>query len=160
MILVEAKYYPFVLMSVRGNHHTESEYGVMFDAMDAVARKALRDGTRHLVISVSNHNMSAGERKFVATRAAAIPSEQQAVSLGTYVIVESAAFRGVLTALRWLAPSLVSIDPVGSVEAAMSSAVATFKRERIQVDGVCARRARQWLEEQTRLQQQAPSTLL
>ncbi len=155
MILVEPKYYPFLLMSVRGSSHSESEYRAMFEATEAVGRKALRDKTKHVVISVSGGNMSAGERRFVADRAAATPKELEEVSVHTYVIVESSTYRGVLTALRWLAPSLVKIEPVGSVEAAMTGAAATFKAHGIAVDGAQTRHARQWLEEQLILQRKA-----
>jgi hypothetical protein len=158
MILVEAKFYPFLLMSVRGRGHSEAEYRAMFDATDAVGRTALREGTRYVCISVSSGTMSAAERKYVANRIAASPKELKDVSLATFVIVESQAFRGVLTALRWLAPALVNVDPVASVDAAMSAAAAAFERQGIQVDGALTRGARHWLQEQAALQGHASTT--
>lgn len=155
MILVEAKFYPFLLMSVRGNGHSDREYSAMFDATDAVARRALHDRTKHVVISVSTGTMSAGERQLVAKRMASAPKELATVILGTYVIVASAAFRGVLTALRWLAPALVNLEPVASVDAAMAGAASMFERNGIDVDVQQVRGARYWLEKQVTLTREA-----
>jgi len=155
MIVVEAKYYPYLLMGVGGERHTEADYVAMFEATEAVARQAIRDKTRHVVVSSSNFNMSAAERKFVAARAAAVPQELQDVSLGAYVIAESLAIRGVLTALRWLTPSLVSVEAVGSVDAAMTATAAVFEAHGIKVNAERTRGARRWLEEQTVLQRKA-----
>jgi hypothetical protein len=151
MMAFEAKLYPFVLMSIRGNGYADSEYCAMIEAIEAVARKALLEKTKHVLISVSSGSMSPRERQFVAKRLDAAPKELASVVLNTYVISSSATFRGVLTALRWVVPTLMNFEAVASVEAAMTAAAATFERHGIEVDGVTARGARYWLEKQVTL---------
>ena len=157
MIIVEAKFYPFLLMSIQGDRQAEAEYLGMFEATEAVARKAIREKTRHVCISVGGGAMSASERRFVATRVAASPAEFRRVVIASFVVVDSAVFRGVLTALRWLAPSLVGIGAVGSIDAAMAAADETFRAHGIGVDPVCSDGARRWLARHANLRSTAES---
>jgi hypothetical protein len=156
MIQVESAYYPYLLMRVSGEP-TERELASMFDATDAVSQLALEKKTRHVSISVGEPKLGARERKYIASRIAAMPKEHMSLSLGSFVVVESAAFRGVLTALRWLAPSLVSVDPVKSIDQALDAAGSLFAANAIRVEAPLRQRAKDWLEKHSPPDSKSPS---
>ena len=157
MILVEAKFYPYLLMAFQGTGHTEAEYRAMFTATEAVGRRALAEKTKYVCISVSGGNMSAAERKLVAALMEESPKELEAASLRSFVIAESAVFRGVLTALRWISPRFATVTPVASIDVAMTGAEADLRENDIRFDPGSTPRVRQWLEQQIALQRRTPS---
>jgi hypothetical protein len=148
MITVESRFYPYLLISFRGTGHEAAEYRAMFDATEAIGRKALRERTRYVCVSITSGGMSASEREIVARMIQEAPKDLQNVAIGTFVVVRSALFRGIVTALRWVSPALANIEPVSSADVAMSNAEAAFRRNGITVGIAETELARRWLQDQ------------
>jgi hypothetical protein len=148
MMLVEAKFYPYIVISFRGTGHAEAEYRAMFEAAEAAARRALRERTKCVCISISSGSMSAAERKLVARLIEESPKDLQHAAIGTFVVVQNALFRGIITALRWVAPTLTTLEPVSSVDFAMNRAAEAFRLHRITVGSAETEGARRWLKDQ------------
>jgi hypothetical protein len=155
MMVVESKFYPYLLMSTRGNTHTEPELRAMLEATAAVGRTALRNGTKHVSVAIGGANMSASERKTLARLMEDFPKELLDLILGSYVIIDSPILRGALTALRWLSPKLVMIEAVSSVPAAMAAAAAALEKHGIAVDAGRVDGARRWLQKEQERQEHA-----
>ncbi len=146
MIIVESKFYPYVLMSYRGEHHGEAELRIMLERTRVIGQNALRAGTRHVYVTLGSTTMTAADRKLMASLMVDFPAELLALILGMYVIVENPIVRGALTALRWISPKLVMIEPVSSIQAAMDAAEATLGKHGIPVKKDQRLGAQRWIE--------------
>lgn len=151
MITINTDHYPFVLASYRGDHYSEATLGAMFAQMTDIARKSIRDGTFHVAVTLGGANMNAAQRKIVSDLLAAYPAEYMERTTGSFVIVPSAVVRGAMTALRWIAPKLVMVESVATVEEAMRAGTARLRERGIAVDEQTIIGARRWLAAQARL---------
>ncbi len=149
-ITVEARFYPFVLIDFHGQP-TATDYGVLFESLAALSRKALRDETRYVSISTAVQSLSASDRKLVASLRAKQAEEVTRPIVGKYALVDNTLARGILTALHWLSPSLGAPEAVGSVEEAMASAAARLREHGIAVDGARVAGAGAWLRAAVKL---------
>ncbi len=155
-ITVETRFYPFVLMSFRGDP-TESEYRALFDSLAQISRKALRESTKHVCITVSSCNISPQNRKLVASLTEKHPEELMGPVIGSYVIVDSTILRGLLTALRWLSPKLAKLETPGSPDEAMTAALACLRKHRVDVFSAEVMGARNWLKTESARSQKSRS---
>jgi hypothetical protein len=146
MIVVESKFYPYVLMSIRGDSNSEAEVRGMLESTMVIGRNALRAGTRHVCVTLGGTSMTPGERRMMASMMVDFPQELLALILGSFVVVENPIMRGALTALRWLSPKLVMIEPVPSVVAAMDAGDAALRKNGIAVKKERRQSAQRWLE--------------
>jgi hypothetical protein len=144
-ITVETRFYPFVLMSFRGDP-TESEYRALFDSLAQVSRKALRESTKHVCITVSSSTISPQARKLVASLTEKFPEELMGPVIGSCVVVDSTLLRGLLTALSWLSPRLAKLDTAASPDEAMNTALACLRTHRVDVLNAEVMGARNWLK--------------
>jgi len=154
MIVLESGFYPYVLISFRGKDFSEAEFTAHLDASAAVGRKAQEAGTRHAVITLGGADMRASKRKMVAELMEDFPKELMDLPVGSYVVVNSAVVRGIVTVLRWLSPRLSRIEAVESIDDAMVAASAAFRANGIVVEAATTSSARRWLEDELALREQ------
>jgi len=145
MIVFETGFYPYVLTSFRGKGFTEAEYTAFLGLSAAMGKKAQAAGTRHVSITLGGVEMAASERKMVARLMETFPKELMDLNVASYVIVPSPAIRGIITALRWLSPKLKVIEPVASIDDAMTAAAAALRAHGVSVPEMQATGARRWL---------------
>lgn len=156
MVTIETRFYPFVLMSLRGDP-TESEYRTLFASVAKIARKALHENTKHVSIAVSGTVMSPSCRKLVASLMARYPEELLAPGLGSYVIVESQTIRGALVALRWISPRMVIMNTMVTEEDPMTAGLTRLREHGVEVDRAQLMGARSWLRTEANLARRAPA---
>jgi hypothetical protein len=151
MITINTDHYPFVLSSYRGDSFPEPMLVAMFEKTAKIAEKAIADGSHHVVLTLGGANMNAAQRKIVADLLVDFPAEYMERAVGSFVIVPSALVRGAMTALRWIAPKLVMVESVASIEEAVRQGAARLRERGIAVDERTVAAARRWLVAQERL---------
>ena len=127
MIVVETRFYPIVLLSYRGQLRSEADHRAALTQLEALGRKAQREGTRHVAITLGGTGMAATERQVVARLMESFPKDLLDLYLASYVVIDSALLRGMFTALKWLSPKLSGVEPIASAELAVSAAAATLE---------------------------------
>ena len=132
-ILVDADAYPFVLQRFPRGPKGEAALAELFDCMAEIGARALRDDTFHVVIALGDEEFTAPERRSIAMRMRAAPPAQAARVVGAYAVIENAFARGVLTALRWLAPSAIPVVPAATPDAAIDLAEARLRKALVRV---------------------------
>ena len=153
MIPISTEFYPFVLTSYRAQSNSEADYRDMFERTAEIARKSIRDRTFHVSISWGATILSAAERKVIGQLLDEYPKQYFDRVIGAYVIVPNALTRGVMTALRWIAPKLVSVESVASVDAAIRESDARLKKHAIPAERALVDGARAWLSREMRASQ-------
>jgi hypothetical protein len=121
-ILLDLDSYPFILQGFPRGAKTEAEIGALFDEMAIVGRRAVESGALHVVIALGDENFTAAERRIIAHRMARAPADQAARVVGAFAVIESAIARGVLTALRWLAPRVIPVVAAATPDEAIDLA--------------------------------------
>ncbi|APR87806.1 hypothetical protein A7982_13155 [Minicystis rosea] len=160
MIIVNQDYYPFVLQSYPLSSNTESDYRAMMDAMAKVAQRAIERDTYHVVLTLGGAEMSAAERKYVASLLETWPKHYMDRTVGSFVVVPNAIVRGVITALRWMAPKLVNVETVATIDdAVLAGKQALFRTKGIALEQPLLNAARRWLEAEVRRRNQTSSAL-
>jgi hypothetical protein len=111
--------YPFILQGFPRRRKTKEEIDALFDEMAVVGRRAVESGSRHVVVAVGDEDFNAAERKIIADHMARAPAAEAACVVGAFAVIESTFARGVLTALKWLAPSVIAVVAASTPEAAI-----------------------------------------
>lgn len=145
MIKLTAELYPFILVSYQGKSCTDDEIRAMFDRMNELSRRAITDKTHYVIISLGGTSLNAANRKLIAELVNECPKEYFDRTIGSFVIVPSAVLRGMMTALRWVAPALATVESVSSLEEAVEAGVACLEKHRIAIDRGIVTEARLWL---------------
>ena len=115
---------------------TEPDLQGFFQALDEVARRALRSSTYYVVVVVGPlATLDAGQRRRVAKSVRDMPRELRERNVGTFIIVGSSMQRGVIAALRWVVPELRDVTAVDSVELAVKQALATLEAKAVPAPG-------------------------
>jgi hypothetical protein len=151
MITVNTDHYPFVLSSYRGESFPEAMLAEMFEQTGKIAQKAIADGSHHVAVTLGGANMNAAQRKIVADLLVDFPAAYMERVVGSFVIVPSALVRGAMTALRWIAPKLVMVESVATIEEALRKGTARLRERGIPVDERTIVGARRWLVAQEKL---------
>jgi hypothetical protein len=115
-ITIDDSVYPFVLQGFPSGPKSDP---------------ALRDGTLHVVVAVGDERFTAAERKIIAECMAMTATEEEARVVGAFAVIENSVARGVLTALRWLAPHAIPVVCAATPEEAIDLA-----RTRLEVAAV------------------------
>jgi hypothetical protein len=114
--------YPFVLQGFPRGRKPRAELDALFDQMEAVGHRAVESGAVHVVVAVGDEGFTADERKIIADHMARAPAAEAARVVGAFAVVESALARGVLTALKWLAPKVIPVVAAGTPDEAIDLA--------------------------------------
>lgn len=118
---IETELFPLIVVRWHGSV-SEPELNRFFSTMDKLVNRAAEAGTPYAVVSDGEANFSPTQRKQVAAWAASFPERCTRWDRGNYVVVRSAAARGILTAVRWLSPRLSNIFVYASFDEALQAA--------------------------------------
>jgi hypothetical protein len=122
MITVDVDAYPFVLQGFPKGRKEDEEIRALFERMALVAEDAIQNDTRHVVIAVGDDDFTAHERRVIAACMAAAPAAHAARVVGAFAVIESTFARGILTALRWLAPGVIPVVAASAPDEAIDLA--------------------------------------
>jgi hypothetical protein len=120
--------YPFLLQGFPAGPKTEPALRDLFRRMSGIAQRALKNGTVHVVVAMGDENFTAAERKIIAECMAQASREEAGRVVGAFAVIESTFARGVLTALRWLAPKAIPVVAAGTPDEAIELARACLQR--------------------------------
>jgi hypothetical protein len=141
VILIEETY-PFVLQGFPAGPKTEPALRDLFRRMSEIAQRAVTAGTVHVVVAVGDEHFTAAERKLVAECMAQASREEAERVVGAFAVIESTFARGVLTALRWLAPNVIPVVAAGTPDEAIELAEACLQKAGVDVHPDVVVRAR------------------
>jgi hypothetical protein len=119
------QFYPVLLSSI-SEPLKEGDLDGYFTKLVGLADRALRKGERYVVIVTNEVDAlsAAGRKQVMATQARLLTPERNDVTLAAFMPLDNAFARGVVTAIRWVAPEIVkSIRFVPNLEQAMLSAI-------------------------------------
>jgi hypothetical protein len=142
-ITVEDDAYPFVIQAFHRGRKPEGAIKSLFERMAHIAIRGLRDHTRHVVVAVGDDDFTAAERRLIAKLMQAAPPEEASRVVGAFAVLESAAARGVVTALHWLSPNTVPVVPARTTDHAIDLARASLAGAGFAVSDVIEARARE-----------------
>jgi hypothetical protein len=133
--------YPIVLQGFPRGRKSEADLLELFAKMSVVGQRAARNHTVHVVIAVGDDDFNAAERGVIASCMAAAPAEEAACVVGAFAVIENTFARGVLTALKWLAPHSIPVVPAASPDEAISLAAARLVAAGVKLDTAIKDRA-------------------
>ena len=120
--------YPFILQGFPAGPKTEPALRDLFRRMSEIAQRAVEGGTVHVVVAVGDEHFTAAERKVVAECMSQAPRQEAERVVGAFAVIENPFARGVLTALRWLAPKAIPVVAAGTPDEAIELARACLQR--------------------------------
>lgn len=100
-----------------------------YDFHETVLARARRDRTKFVLVTdtFGAGRPSPAARKRIADRFAALGPDAKETTAASYIIIENALLRGVVTALAWLDPRLESSVTVASTAAAIEGAFSVLR---------------------------------
>jgi hypothetical protein len=134
--------YPLILQGFPRGRKSEDDLIALFDRMRAVGRRAVETGAIHVVVALGDEDFNAAERKLIAARMAQAPADEAACVVGAFAVIENTFARGVLTALKWLAPSVIPIVPASTPDEAIDLAEACLRSNGVVPAPIVVERAR------------------
>jgi hypothetical protein len=118
---IDAEQFPLILVRWSGAV-SEHELITFFREMDKLADRAAEARRHYAVVSQGEADFTPTQRKRLADWTAGFPEARAQWDLGNFVVLESAAARGVLTAVRWLSPKLSKVFVYPSLAQARAAA--------------------------------------
>jgi hypothetical protein len=140
-IIVEEGVYPILLQGFPLGPKGEEALRDLFTHMGGIAARALRDGTVHVVVAVGDEHFTAAERKVIAEGMEHATPEEASRVVGAFAVIANPFARGVLTALRWLAPHAIPVVAAATPEEAVVLGADCLRRHGVDVGGELAARA-------------------
>jgi hypothetical protein len=134
--------YPFILQGFPSGPKTEPALRDLFRRMSEIAERAVRNRTVHVVVAVGDEHFTAAERKLIAQCMAQASREEAERVVGAFAVIESTFARGVLTALRWLAPNVIPVIAAATTDEAIGLAKACLQKAGVDVHADVASQAR------------------
>ena len=125
--------YPFILQGFPAGPKTEPAVRDLFRRMSEIGQRAVKGGTVHVVVAVGDEHFTAAERRLVAECMAKASREEAERVVGAFAVIESTFARGVLTALRWLAPNVIPVVAAGTPDEAIALAKACLHQAGVDV---------------------------
>jgi hypothetical protein len=125
--------YPFILQGFPVGPKTEPALRALFRHMSEIGERAVRGGTLHVVVAVGDEHFTAAERKLIADCMAQASREEAERVVGAFAVIESGFARGVLTALRWLAPRVIPVVAAATTDEAIDLAKACLQNAGVEV---------------------------
>jgi hypothetical protein len=122
MVRVDSSRFPLLIVEWRGAI-TDQELSDFFASMDALADRAANTRQHYAVLSDGEASFSAVQRHRIAAWIAGFPALRKHWDRGNYVVIASAVGRGVLTAIKWVAPALTNVYVFASREEAEQAAL-------------------------------------
>src|SRR5262249_39297017 len=134
--------YPFVLQGFPAGPKTEPAILSLFGRMSEIGERAVRGGTVHVVVAVGDEHFTAAERKLIAECMSKASRAEAERVVGAFAVIESTVARGVLTALRWLAPSVIPVVAARTTDEAIDLATARLRTAGVDVQADTIAQAR------------------
>jgi hypothetical protein len=134
--------YPFILQGFPAGPKTEPAIRELFGRMSAIAERAVRERTIHVVVALGDEHFTAAERKLIAECMAQASREEAERVVGAFAVIESTVARGVLTALHWLAPGAVPVVAAPTTDEAIHLATARLRTAGVDVHAEIVAQAR------------------
>jgi hypothetical protein len=125
--------YPFILQGFPLGPKTEPALRELFQRMSEIAQRAVESGTVHVVVALGDEHFTAAERKVIAECMSQAPRVEAERVVGAFAVIENPFARGVLTALRWLAPNVIPVVAAGTTDEAIELAKACLRRAGVDV---------------------------
>jgi hypothetical protein len=119
--------YPFILQGFPVGPKTEPALLDLFRRMSEIAQRAVENGTVHVVVALGDEHFTAAERKVIAECMSQAPREEADRVVGAFAVIENPFARGVLTALRWLAPNVIPVVATSTTDEAIELAQACLR---------------------------------
>jgi hypothetical protein len=126
-ITLDDSAYPIILQGFPAGPKTEAALRDLFQRMSVVAARAVRDRTVHVVVAVGDERFTAAERRVVAECMSMATRQEAACVVGAFAVIENGFARGVLTALRWLAPHAIPVVAAATPDEAIDLARARLR---------------------------------
>lgn len=120
-IEIDTSQYPLVVQRWHSDP-TANELDQYFVYADQLADHAIATQSYYAVVVTGSLNLSATGRKYLGAWIDKVPKARRERALGSYVVISSAAIRGMLTAMRWLSHNLDDVYPVASEAEALQLA--------------------------------------
>ncbi len=134
--------YPLILQGFPRGRKSESDIDALFNQMAIVGRRAVESGAVHVVVALGDEEFTAAERRLIAARMAQAPPAEAARVVGAFAVIESTFARGVLTALKWLAPTVIPVVAARTPDEAIDLAEACLRSKGVVPAPVVVERAR------------------
>jgi hypothetical protein len=125
--------YPFILQCFPVGPKTEPALRDLFRRMSEIAQRAVESGTVHVVVALGDEHFTAAERKVIAECMSQAPREEAERVVGAFAVIENPFARGVLTALRWLAPKAIPVVGASTTDEAIELAKACLREAGVEV---------------------------
>ena len=124
--MVDTRWFPLVLQGWPAGI-VDSDLDEFFNALDEVARRALRHRLHYVVVVWGRSDLDMAQRRRIARWVRGQAQELRERNAGTFVYLESSMQRAAVTALRWLLPELQGVKTYGTLEEAVKAAVSTLQ---------------------------------
>jgi hypothetical protein len=111
VIEIDTSQYPLLIQRWNGAPST-ADLDAYFVEADEIADHAIASQTFYCVVVTGSLNIAAGGRKYLGAWIDTVPKVRRERNLGSFVVIDSAAVRGMLTALRWVSNNLDEVTPV------------------------------------------------
>ncbi len=134
MILFDGSYFP-VVIQVWSGEISDKDLQDYFTQHDALIRRAVDDRQKYVTVAVGSESLTPAHRRRISAWINDMPHEWHATSLGSFVVIKSAAARGLFTALKWLSPQMRSVTPVADRKEAVERAIQCLQRAGLQAPG-------------------------
>jgi hypothetical protein len=131
-VVGDIRHFPILIATWFGEP-TESLVRAYFAWSDEVAREAIENGQRYVIISDNAHarRPSPTVRKLVATLIDEGPAAETDRVITSFVVFESALVRGAVTAMQWLSRKDWNLVTTATVQQAVAGALGVLKQHRL-----------------------------
>jgi hypothetical protein len=98
----EAKYFPLVLLDLGGSDRNPEELRGAFARFHEVNARAKAEGTRWVLVAVTDTPPSAIERKVIAEESNKFSKEDHALTVAAVLVIPNGIIRAMVTAIGWM----------------------------------------------------------
>jgi len=122
VINFDDSHFPVVIQDWSGDIG-EADLEQYFVRASALIEDAVANKRKYVTVAIGNDRLSAKQRQLIAEWMNKMPPSWYTTSLGTFVVITSAAGRGLFTALKWLSPYMKDVVAVCTPEEAVTRAL-------------------------------------
>jgi len=113
VIEIDTTRYPLLIQRWTGAP-TNENLDAYFVQADDIADYAIAHDSYHVVVVTGSLNITASGRKYLGAWIDTVPSARRERTIASYVVIDNAALRGMLTALGWLTRNLQDVHAVAT----------------------------------------------
>ncbi len=142
-VTIDTRYWPIAIASWIGKP-TEDLVRQYFAQADTRLIARARKGRLGFILitdATTADQPSPKARTLIADLTNAQPEDAMALSIGSFLVVDNAIIRGVVTALRWVLPRMRDVESVQTMEQALTRSLALLDGRKIPRPADCDARA-------------------